>query len=228
MISSKRMLLGLAGFIAFGSFQASADVLAQYTFDDGLGGSTLAAESVDPGIVANDVVLADFNLANLGDFSALIGVDDVGPSLDLSQDFLSFTLDGGANTLNISEVSFEWGLTDAPGFDFDVYLLSSATGFATSNVISTSGALSAASTATNPPGFAPFTLDVSVDTSGIAGLQGVSGPVEFRIYVTDSITSGPGHFIDDISVEGVAVPEPGSLALLGLGGLCLFRRRRSV
>ncbi|MEM6258289.1 MAG: PEP-CTERM sorting domain-containing protein [Planctomycetota bacterium] len=32
--------------------------------------------------------------------------------------------------------------------------------------------------------------------------------------------------LDSIALNGTVIPEPGSLALLGLGGLCVFRRRR--
>jgi hypothetical protein len=34
------------------------------------------------------------------------------------------------------------------------------------------------------------------------------------------------HFINELRLNGTVVPEPGSLALLGLGGLCVLRRRR--
>lgn len=40
----------------------------------------------------------------------------------------------------------------------------------------------------------------------------------------EASTSGVDSFIDDVSIT--VVPEPGSLALLGLGGLLIARRRR--
>ena len=38
--------------------------------------------------------------------------------------------------------------------------------------------------------------------------------------------AGGYTYIDNITGDFTAIPEPGSLALLGLGGLCLLRRRR--
>jgi len=59
--------------------------------------------------------------------------------------------------------------------------------------------------------------------------------VGFRVAVVGStaendgtIASGGTFRIDDFTVNGNLVPEPGSLALLGLGGLLIARRRRSA
>jgi hypothetical protein len=40
------------------------------------------------------------------------------------------------------------------------------------------------------------------------------------------LNSGPDGYIDNVSLEINEVPEPGSLALLALGGLAVLRRRR--
>lgn len=68
----------------------------------------------------------------------------------------------------------------------------------------------------------------SVDLSGFAELQNFSSPITFTLYV-DNAGAGTTRrevFVDNITLHGV--PEPGSMALLGIGGaaLFLFRFRR--
>ena len=46
-----------------------------------------------------------------------------------------------------------------------------------------------------------------------------------RLFVTDRGDSSPLRF-EELLVEGTLVPEPSSLALLGLGGLLIAKRRR--
>lgn len=46
------------------------------------------------------------------------------------------------------------------------------------------------------------------------------------VTVTTSVPTGGGVLFNEITVD--AIPEPGSLALLGLGGLLVLRRRRRV
>ena len=51
--------------------------------------------------------------------------------------------------------------------------------------------------------------------------------VTFRIFQFDNVDdTGAFSRIDNIVITGDVVPEPASLALLGLGGLCLLGRRR--
>lgn len=53
----------------------------------------------------------------------------------------------------------------------------------------------------------------------------VTGNVYLKIERTGGINGF--IFVDDVAVDASPVPEPGSMALLGLGGMMLIRRRRA-
>lgn len=75
--------------------------------------------------------------------------------------------------------------------------------------------------------------NISFDLSGIAPLQGFSGQAFFQIDPVNTtggnqngVQSQRAGFVDNVTLNGTAVPEPSSTALLGLGGLALILRRR--
>ena len=55
-----------------------------------------------------------------------------------------------------------------------------------------------------------------------------SGATKIEVITSNGGPTGLGDYwgLDEIEVYTGVVPEPGSLALLGLGGLCVLRRRR--
>lgn len=95
-------------------------------------------------------------------------------------------------------------------------------------------------TAGSNPGDAAFLTgngtdvkNISFDLSGVTDLQSASGQIFFQIDpvstvggAQNGVQSQRAGFIDNLILNGAAVPEPSSTALLGLGGLALLLRRR--
>ena len=70
--------------------------------------------------------------------------------------------------------------------------------------------------------------EVSADLNG-GDFSGISDPVTFRLYAVDGAPTNQGGVVrvDDILLEGTfTIPEPASVALIGLGGAILLSRRR--
>ena len=83
---------------------------------------------------------------------------------------------------------------------------------------------------TYAPGAGPGPSDtpdtITVDFSSLGNLS-AGASFESRLYFVDDADTADKIFrVDNVTVNGDVVPEPGSLALLGLGGLCVLRRRR--
>jgi hypothetical protein len=71
---------------------------------------------------------------------------------------------------------------------------------------------------------------VNDDLDGTEG-QGLSGTVYFRVYAgggKQNNDSDDTFYLDNITVRGDVVPEPATMAMLGIGGLAALLRRRKA
>jgi len=71
-------------------------------------------------------------------------------------------------------------------------------------------------------------VNVSFGGESLVGTvqNSVTGIGRVRIYSISAASSARGLFLDDVTVTTAPIPEPSSLALLGLGSLLAFKRRR--
>jgi len=110
-------------------------------------------------------------------------------------------------------------LTNFSGSEATIYLFGSTAGFGTplANVNGT------AQQAGIAPASGAYLLDQTVTYTALASGDPFEGQ-QIGIALVNSV--GTQTLFDNVRLEAVGVPEPSSLALLGLGGLALLRRKR--
>ena len=178
---------------------------------DGLSASRLSATG---GGTTDGVRLGNDDQGVYPDQALVVGT--TGSNAFSPDDFFGLTLTPDAgNTLDLDTLTLDAARGGGSARGFRVR--SSVDGFAAD--------LNDASTEAIPtqrPAYTAYTVDL-----GAAEFDDLQGPVSFRFYVYSSGTNNTLEF-DDIRFNGEvsAVPEPGSLALLGGVGLLAFRRRR--
>lgn len=205
------------------SHSASAVVLAEYNFTGNSALSTdteasTAASAVtftewtdysgypggDTPVISGDTFISRASVTNT---SATVGIDSLADAI-AADNFIKFTITGTG--FDITSISFNYDATMPSSYSMSAHLLTDATGAVSQESTTISGSSG--------------DVDVVATANTASDWQGLNS-ITVQIYLSDSTTDGGAlHRIDSIVVEGT--PEPGSLALLALGGIFVSWRRR--
>ncbi|MDP0490164.1 MAG: PEP-CTERM sorting domain-containing protein [Verrucomicrobiota bacterium JB023] len=177
-----------------------------------VGGGFTSGSGVDPLVIANTDVLFAAEGQGMSDGTT---ADLAGAIVD--GDYFGVTIAAAPGyTLDLDNVTFNVGRANNGTRDYAFF--TSVGGFSVGDqVVYAENAITADS----------INSTQTIDLSG-ASYEGLTS-IEFRI-VFDRRVNNSGYssatFIDNFTVNGAAIPEPSSAALLCLGAFALVRRRR--
>ncbi len=218
---------------------SQAAIIASFGFGT-LATPTLAPDAVNPtpGITVSAIT------AGAGiDMATATAPSATSPSYNTTAPMLS--AGAGTNVVNsldnaeTNNVYFTFTITPDAGVTFSLDTLSLLAGRSAASSTRQWGFYTSATGYTVPVLSDTITQsrgDGSLDSDGgslvsTLALQNISAPLVVRFYINPgtggSANAGRKVDIDNIMITGTTViPEPVSLALLGLGGLCLLPRRQ--
>lgn len=205
---------GVNGTVAH---DATYQITATSTLDSNLTVVT-GVSHLSPSIVSSATAGgATTNDLNLEGFNAVGGGADVFADSVARNSYISFVITADAGfALNLDGATISWDVRRNGGGAADVYGIAANSGsglvqVGTDAVLNTS-------------------LNTVTRTLSGAEWDGLTGDVEIFLYGWGNTNPGGNTHISDAVISGaasvVAVPEPSSTALLGLGGLALIMRRR--
>ena len=218
------------------SLPAQAAVLASYNF----------STSVAPTTTAANLTAGSFTFAT--GFTTNTGYSGTGQNIFArvtattgstlagaitANQYVKVTIDADAGfALNLTSLTVDLGYSldgvavpTGIGVNLGASVFSSVGGFTAPAVLATQ-----TFTAANQGATGILYQNVNIDLTAPA-YQGLSSPIEFRIYFYDSVTGSsptqPIHRVDNFTLNGAVIPEPSAALLGGLGLLALLRRRRN-
>ncbi len=197
---------------------ANADVLANWTFETSVP-ATAGPHAAEGGVVGGNATGFHTSSATVYSNPSGNGSNESFSSNNWSTgDYYQFSVD----TTGYENITFGWSQIRSgtgPG-DFNLeYSTNGGSSFSTVLSYAVVG------------GGSDFWSSSSTHLTSIYAPQAVSGAdnagvVLFRLTSLVTTASGGTNRVDDIIVSGDVVPAPGALALVGLGGLLVGRRRR--
>jgi hypothetical protein len=223
--STKTTTLAALAGLALTAGSASAAVIAQYDFT----GAAVTSSDSEPNSTAQDFAAtgADLGFSVSGNNAfarsqALAGTDEAAAIANVA--YMSFTVSTTAgNKLDLTSLTYTsiHNATNAGAPDTNATM----NFFVRSSIDSYAATVGSVFSET----WDSTTPNRTIDLSG-AAFQNLTSPVTFRLYVYESVEldTNQGARWDDVVLNGNvnAIPEPSAIALLGLGGLALLRRRR--
>lgn len=163
---------------------------------------------------------------------------NVPPPPASDDNYLGFSVTADQNNIGLTDLSFDLGtsiganqIATSGDVVFDTLETNAQLFYSTDGTTFNpiGGLIESVATSTEEAGEFTGMNTYSIDLSSL-DLLDTGESIDFRLGLSDNRGGGTttmGHYLDNVMLEGVVIPEPTSVALFGLAGLGLLRRRRA-